>query len=103
MKKIACKVDPSDKILCCVQGNKHQFYYQARDDKEKIYLFSTKYSKSVSQFFGGFGDKLTVRQLYSYKSFFNVRLTKTMERIPAMIDYVIKYQIALDDTYNKVC
>ncbi len=103
MKRITYKVDPSDKIICCIKNNMHEFYYQARDGKEKIYLFSTKYSKSVSQFFGGFGDKLTVRQLYSYRSFFNVRLTKTLERIPTMIDYVIKYQIALDDTYDKVC
>lgn len=96
MEKIHLKHSDKDRIACLSISNKQVFYYQAVNSRVRKYLFESKFSYSVYKYFckkgrslpdGGF--YLTVADLYRFRDYHNVKLTHTLERLPAWIDYVL--------------
>lgn len=98
MKKIKASFDQKDRVVCVTNQGCHEFYYQPVGSKERILLFITdEFSGSVFAYFrdkgrnmNGRGFSLTLRELYEFKRFYNVKFTTVINRIPAMIDYVLR-------------
>lgn len=98
MKRINAKHDNKDRIICVTTTNKHEFYYQPIGSKELFWLFSTKeFSGSLFAYFRNYGknykDKsysLTIKEIYEFKNYSNSKLTRVMERIPNMVEYIIR-------------
>lgn len=95
MKKL--NVNNKDRVVCITIPGAHEFYYQPAATGERIWLFETTFSGSVFAYFRSKGRNLrdrgfslTVKELYQFKDYRNPKLTRIMERIPAMIDYTLK-------------
>lgn len=97
MKKIKASFDQKDRVVCVTNQGYHELYYQPVGSKERILLFMTEeFSGSVWAYFrdrgrnmNGRGFSLTIRELYEFKRFHNVKLTNVINRIPVMIDYAL--------------
>ena len=100
MRKIKSSFNQKDRVICVTVPGGHEFYYQPAGSRDRILLFVTRgFSGSVFAYFRdkgrnleGQGHSLTVRELYRFKDFRNVKLTAVIQRIPAMIDYVLREQ-----------
>lgn len=109
MKKIKASFDQKDRIICVTNPGCHEFYYQPVGSKERILLFMTdEFSGSVFAYFRdkgrnmkGRGFSLTIRELYEFKRFHNVKLTSVINRIPTMIDYVLRERLDLMESEKK--
>lgn len=98
MHKINAKFNQKDRVICVTVDGGHEFYYQPARSNDRILLFTMdKFSGSVFAFFRdkgrnlsdrGFG--LTIKELYEFKDFKNPKLTRVIERIPGMIEYVLR-------------
>lgn len=110
MKKIKANYDKKDRVVCVTERGRHEFYYQPAGSNERMLLFTTnEFSGSVFAYFrdngrnmNGRGFSLTVRELYNFKLFHNKKLTKVINRIPVMIDYVLREQFYQKETEQKV-
>lgn len=109
MKKIKASFEQKDRIVCVTNQGCHEFYYQPVGSKERIPLFMTdEFSGSVFAYFrdkgrnmNGRGFSLTIRELYQFKRFHNVKLTSVINRIPTMIDYVLREQVDQKEAEKK--
>lgn len=98
MKKIKTSFDQKDRVVCITEQDCHKFYYKPAGSKERIWIFMTNgFSGSVFGYFRDHGRcladrgfSLTIKELYEFKSFHNKRLTKVINRIPIMVEYVLK-------------
>ena len=97
MRKIKnANISQKDRIVCESIPNKLRFSYKAVGTNEEMYLFETDYSPSLYQYFRNTGRRdgtnalsMTISQFYCFREYHNKKLAKTLERIPAMIDYVL--------------
>lgn len=98
MKKIKATINQKDRVVCVTIQGGHEIYYQPVCSKERILLFATKdFSGSAFAYFrdkgrnmNGRGFSLTIKELYELKGYYkNPKLTHIIERIPAMIEYVL--------------
>lgn len=98
MKKVKSSIDQKDRIICVTERGYHEFYYQPAGTKQRTLIFSTnEFSGSV---FANYRDKgrsiddrgfsLTISELYEFKQFHNVKLTNVINRIPVMINHVLR-------------
>ena len=109
MKKIKASFDQKDRVVCVTDQGYHKFFYQPVGSKERILLFVTnEFSGSVFAYFrdkgrnmNGRGFSLTIRELYEYKRFRNVKLTTVINRIPVMIDYVLRERLEQKEAEKK--
>ena len=109
MKKIKASFDQKDRVVCVTNKSCHKFYYQPVDSREQILLFITdESSDSVEAYFrkrgrkmNGRGPSLTIRELYEFKYFHNKKLTTVINRIPMMIDYVIREELDQKEAEKK--
>lgn len=108
MKKINAKFSQKDRVICVTEQGTHKFYYKPADSKERTLLFATDFSRSVLDYFrnkgrvtDGNGYEITLRELYAFKDFRNYKLSKLMERIPGMIEYVIREYLAPEENCNS--
>lgn len=97
MKKVKEEHSNKDRIICVTIPNHLQFFYQAEGSRGREYLFETDFSGSVFAYFRERGCKLSdqifsisIRELYTFRDYHNVRLRKTLERLPILIDYVLR-------------
>lgn len=103
MRKIKNNISQKDRIVCESIPNKLRFSYKAAGTKDGMYLFETPFSPSLYQYFRDNGRKdginalsMTIRQVYRFREYHNKKLAKTLERIPAMVDYVL-----MEDAWDK--
>ena len=103
MKKINAKFSQKDRVICVTEQSKHKFYYRQVGSKEKLLLFSVNSSTSILDYFSrkgrmtdNNGYELTIRELYLFRDFHNYKLSKIMERIPGIIEYVIREYIDIE-------
>lgn len=97
MRKIKnINISQKDRIICKSLPNKLRFSYKAAGTNEELYLFETAYSPSLYQYFRDHGCRdnnnalsMTISQFYCFREYHNKKLAKTLERIPAMVDYVL--------------
>ena len=109
MKKIKASFNQKDRIVCVTNQGCHELYYQPVGSKERILLFMTDgFSGSVFAYFRNKGRNmndrgfsLTIRELYEFKRFHNVKLTSVIDRIPTMIDYVLRERLDRMETKNE--
>ena len=113
MKKINnSSVNQKDRIVCVSGTGAHILFYQPNKSKERIYLFTTEdFSGSVFTYFrdngrclDGRGFSLTIKELYEDRKMYrNFKVGKLFDRLPGMIDYVLrektidKEQVNLND------
>lgn len=98
MKKIKSDFNQKDRVVCVTVQGGHEFYYQPVGSKERILLFVTDdFSHSVFAYFRdkgrnmtGRGFSITLKELYQFHDYHNVKLAHTLERIPIWIDYILK-------------
>lgn len=98
MKKINARINQKDRVICVTGEGFHSFYYQPSGTKDRIPLFPVyEFSGSVFAFFRdkgrnmeGRGFSLTIKELYEYKRYKNVKLTAVVNRIPVMINDALK-------------
>lgn len=109
MRKIKASFDQKDRVVCVTNYGCHEFYYQPVGSKERIPLFMTdEFSGSVFAYFrdkgrnmNGRGFSLTIRELYEFKHFHNMKLTTVINRIPTMIDYVLRERLDQMESEKK--
>lgn len=108
MKKINAKFSQKDRVICVTEQGTHKFYYKPADSKERTLLFATDFSRSVLDYFRNKGRstdnngyEITLRELYAFKDFHNHKLSKLMERIPGMIEYVIREYLTPEENCNS--
>lgn len=109
MKKIKASFNQKDRVVCVTEQECHKFYYQPVGSREQILLFKTdEFSGSVFACFrdkgrnmNGRGFSLTIRELYEFKHFHNVKLTAVINRIPTMIEYVLHEQLDHKEAEKK--
>ena len=109
MKKIKASFDQKDRVVCVTEQGYHEFYYQPVGSKTRILLFVTdEFSGSVWAYFrdrgrnmGGRGFSLTIRELYDFKLYHNAKLTRIINRIPVMIDYVLRERLEQKEAEKK--
>lgn len=97
MRKIKnTNISQKDRIVCESIPNKLRFSYKAAGANKEMYLFETDYSPSLYQYFRNTGRRdgtnalsMTISQFYCFREYHNKKLAKTLERIPAMVDYVL--------------
>ena len=105
MKKIKASFNQKDRVVCVTGQGFHKFYYQPVGSKERIQLFTTDdFSGSVFDYFrdkgrnmNDRGFSLTIKELYEFKRFHNVKLTNVINRIPMKIDYVLRERIKTEN------
>ena len=118
MKKINnSSVNQKDRIVCVSVTGAHKLFYQPNKSKERIYLFTTEdFSGSVFTYFrdngrclDGRGFSLTIKELYEDRKMYrNFKVGKLFDRLPGMIDYVLrektidKEQVNLNDKVPNV-
>ena len=92
MKKINnLSVKQEDRIVCVTVTGAHKIYYQPSRSKERIYLFST--------------DSLTIKEIYEDRKMYrNPKIGKIFDRIPGMVDYVLRdnNEDKEQDKHNRV-
>ena len=112
MKKINANFSQKDRVICVTEQDTHKFYYKPANSKERTLLFATDFSRSVLDYFrnkgratDGNGYEITLRELYAFKDFRNYKLSKLMERIPGMIEYVIREYLTPEEksTAKLIC
>ena len=104
MRKIKnANISQKDRIVCESIPNKLRFSYMAAGTNEEMYLFEIAYSPSLYQYFRNTGRRdgnnalsMTISQFYCFREYHNKKLAKTLERIPAMVDYVL-----MEDAWDK--
>jgi len=79
----------NDRILARSGLDVLHFYYKGA--KKTEYLFTTPYSPSVYAYFRDRGK--TIRQIYQFREWHNLRLSKTISRIPSAVKYAISMQV----------
>lgn len=97
MRKIKnANISQKDRIVCASLPDKLRFSYRAADEKENIFLFDTEFSYSIFHYFREHGRRegnnalsMTINQFYCFRDYHNTKLAKTLDRIPAMVDYVL--------------
>lgn len=97
MRKIKnANISQKDRIVCASLPDKLRFSYRAADETENTFLFDTDFSYSIFQYFRDHGRRdgtnvmsMTIGQAYRHPKY-NKKLTKFFERLPKMIDYVLK-------------
>ena len=103
MKKI--KTPPwndKDRIFYVAGEGIQDLYYQPAGTKRRYWLSGGSFHGSVFAYFRqkgrneGVAFSLTLRQLYQFKDYQNPVLTKLVERIPGMVDYVIAEYVVHD-------
>ena len=110
MKRIYEKHSEKDRIIC-VTSDKHEFYYQPAKTSDRFWLFSIpRFSRSLFAYFRSRGCQigereysLTIRELYGFRDFHNVRLAHILERIPCLVDYVIRNELSSADPVKLFC
>lgn len=109
MKKLNRRFNQKDRVVCVTVQGGHEFYYQPVDAKNRILLFITdRFSGSVFTYFRDKGRRtengfsLTMRELYDFNRFYNVKLTTVIRHIQAMIDYVICEHLDYDEAEMMV-
>ena len=98
MQKIKRRHTENDRIICERGPERCTFYYQSAGSGRATTLFVTRarydtvydYFRSRGRLHGDQGFYLTIRDLYRFRDYHNVRLANVMERIPVMIDYVLR-------------
>lgn len=112
MKKINAKFSQKDRVICVTKQRTHKFYYKPAGSKERALLFASDFSPSVLDYFRSKGREtdeneyeITLRELYAFKNFRNHKLSKLMERIPMMIEYVIHEYLTSEEksTAKVIC
>lgn len=122
MKKINAKFSQKDRVICVTEQDTHKFcaakqgthkfYYKLAGSKERTLLFASDFSPSVLDYFRSKGREtdeneyeITLRELYAFKNFRNHKLSKLMERIPMMIEYVIHEYLTSEEksTAKVIC
>lgn len=101
MKKVKSSINQKDRIICVTERGYHEFYYQPAGTKQRTLIFSTnEFSGSVFAYFrdkgrsiNDRGFSLTIKELYEFKQFHNVKLSNVINRIPVMINHVLSEQI----------
>lgn len=100
MRKIKTCVNQKDRVVCVSVPGSHEFYYQPSGSKERTLLFTTDFSGSVFAYFRDAGRSkgerdfsLTIKELYEFKRYYNIKLTTVIERIPSAIDCVLRNRI----------
>ena len=88
MRKIKGNIKKSSRVTIVRNADNINFYYQDNWGRERDYLYSMKYSPSVMNYFGKNGK--TIDELYQFKKWNNHKLSKLIERLPKVIEYVIK-------------
>lgn len=102
MKKIKSSINQKDRIICVTEHGYHEFYYQPAGTKKRTLIFDTnEFSGSVFAYFRdkgrsiddrGFSLTMTIKELYEFKQFHNVKLSNVINRIPVMINHVLSEQ-----------
>lgn len=111
MKKIKSKINQKDRVVCTPCMGNYKFFYYSVESKEYIFLFAIDKtsSSSVYDYFCtkgrnlcSRGVSLTIKELYEFKHFRNVKLTNVINRVPIMIDYVLCNQLMSEknNTYS---
>ena len=98
MKKINARIKQKDRVICVTGEGIHSFYYQPSGTKERIPLFPVyEFSGSVFAFFRdkgrnmeGRGFSVTIKELYEFKHYKNVKLAAVVNRIPVMINDALR-------------
>jgi len=108
MKKIKANVNQKDRVICINVPGFQEFYYQAFGEKEHIPLFVTDFSGSVFTYFRDTGRQtnvrefyLTLKEIYQFDRFYNVKLTRVMERIPKEVDHVLRERKRVAEEIDK--
>ena len=110
MKKINEKHSEKDRIIC-ISSDKHQFYYQPAGTNDRFWLLDVpSYSHSVFTYFLNRGRRdreqefsLTIGELYRFRDFHNIKLAHILERIPGLVDYVIRNELSRAEPVELVC
>lgn len=96
MKKIKMNHSNSDRIICVTTEGLHDLYYQPFKTKDRYWLARCNFSGGIFTYFrdkgrnmDGMGYGLTIREIYS-SCHNNVKLNHLLNRIPSLIEYVIK-------------
>ena len=97
MRRIYSYHSNKDRIVCEATMEKLHFYYQSARTHNKYWLFDSEtFSGSVFSYFRDRGRaidensySLTVGELYRFNKYYNPKLSKTINRIPAQVDYII--------------
>ena len=108
MRKIKADINQKDRIVIVNVTGGHRFYYQPTGSKELIYLFGTEdFSGSVYTYFrdkgrniDGSGYSLTIREIYNFRNYHNTKLANVINRIPAMVDYVVREYLETEAEYT---
>lgn len=104
MKRIKSLVRSNkDRIICVAGEDRMDYYYQPEGGKKRYWLNGSSFRGSVFSYFRqkgrnmeGIGFSLTLGQLYRFKEYQNPVLTKLLERLPGMVDYVIAEYVLPD-------
>lgn len=110
MRKIKACVDQKDRIVCVTVPGSHEFYYQPTGSGERTLLFTTPFSGSVFTYFrdkgrnmgGRRGFSLTIREIYKFDRYYNVKLTAVVGNIPAAVDRALRCRIRKDVTQKGI-
>jgi len=107
MLKITANFNQKDRIICkCKkEDEQYDFFYKPVGSDDRYFLFSTDCSKTIGQFFRERGRmvddnsyEITIKEMYQFDRYYNEKLSTTVQRLPKMIGYVIKYCIGENET-----
>lgn len=97
MRKIKACIDQKDRIVCVTVPGSHEFYYQPTGSEERTLLFTSPFSGSVFTYFRdkgrnmrGRGFSLTIREIYMFNRYYNVKLAAVLEKIPAAVERTLR-------------
>lgn len=98
LKIIKNNINQKDRVICVTTSGKHELYYQSAGSKKRTFIFATvNFSGSVFDYIRNKGRNLsekglslTIKELYEYKEYRNVKLTRVINRIPKMIEQAIR-------------
>lgn len=102
MKKIKnVNLNQKDRVVCVTVPHSHEFYYQPANTKERAFLFATddfsgavfRYFQSKGRNINDRGYSLTIKELYEFKEYHKPKLSRVINRIPLMIEYVLREQL----------
>lgn len=97
MKKIHPAHNNKDRIVFVSEHNVHRYFYQPAGSSKKYWLMDTPASISVYHYFRDHGRhirdesySMTMGELHRFDAYYNFKLCKLMERLPAQINYVLQ-------------